>query len=190
MADKALNIVEEYAQADIEAKIELIIRYYPNFLKIVDLHERELQYIIKQEKAYNRRKAKGDLGVRVQTSGISNPTFDEADANLEMEKAFASGDIEEVIKELDEESYAAHSLEFETIQNMREDYDSFTGRFFYLDEDVEFFETYLSYGKHRTMQTADKLLEPEDTVRQRAYRCRKIVQEQTLAFLERKYSLV
>ena len=56
MADKALNIVEEYAQADIEAKIELIIRYYPNFLKIVDLHERELQYIIKQEKAYNRRK--------------------------------------------------------------------------------------------------------------------------------------
>ena len=79
MADKALNIVEEYAQADIEAKIELIIRYYPNFLKIVDLHERELQYIIKQEKAYNRRKAKGDLGVRVQTFGISNPTFNEAD---------------------------------------------------------------------------------------------------------------
>lgn len=31
------NIVEQYAGADVPARIELLIRYYPNFIRLVEL---------------------------------------------------------------------------------------------------------------------------------------------------------
>ena len=72
------NIVEQYADADTSGRIDILIKYYPNFLRLVEGYEQSLSYIIKQEKEYKHRAARGDLGVRVQTSEISDPTAREA----------------------------------------------------------------------------------------------------------------
>ena len=46
------NIVEQYADADTSGRIDILIKYYPNFLRLVEGYEQSLSYIIKQEKEY------------------------------------------------------------------------------------------------------------------------------------------
>lgn len=36
------NIVEQYAGADVPARIELLIKYYPNFIRLVEGYEQSL----------------------------------------------------------------------------------------------------------------------------------------------------
>lgn len=57
------NILNVYEKADSAKKVDIIIRYYPNFLGIVDSYTEGLRYMIENEKAYNRSKNRGDLGV-------------------------------------------------------------------------------------------------------------------------------
>lgn len=37
------NIVEQYAGADVPARIELLIKYYPNFIRLVEGYEQSLK---------------------------------------------------------------------------------------------------------------------------------------------------
>ena len=53
MATKA-NIIKVYAQADFAKKVDIIIRYYPNFMGIVESYTDGLRYMIENEKAFNR----------------------------------------------------------------------------------------------------------------------------------------
>ena len=36
------NIVEQYSGADVPARIELLIKYYPNFIRLVEGYEQNL----------------------------------------------------------------------------------------------------------------------------------------------------
>ena len=69
-----VSIVEAYADASIEKKIEIILDNYTGFINIVDGYEQCLSIQIRNEREYNRRKNNGDLGIRVQTSGLSDTT--------------------------------------------------------------------------------------------------------------------
>ena len=40
------NIVEQYAGADVPARIELLIKYYPNFIRLVEGYEQSLVWEI------------------------------------------------------------------------------------------------------------------------------------------------
>ncbi len=40
------NIVEQYAGADVPARIELLIKYYPNFIRLVEGYEQRLVWEI------------------------------------------------------------------------------------------------------------------------------------------------
>ena len=91
------NIVEQYAGADVPARIELLIKYYPNFIRLVEGYEQSLSFIIKEEKAYARKSVMGDLGVRVQTSGTSDPTAKEAIENIMIMEAIQKGKLENAI---------------------------------------------------------------------------------------------
>lgn len=64
------SIIEIYAKADAAGRVDIICKNYSNFIGIVDGYTEGLRYMIENEKAYNRKKNHGDLGVRVQTSGI------------------------------------------------------------------------------------------------------------------------
>ena len=63
------NFVKQYADADAAGRVDIICKNYPIFLGIVDSSTDGLIYVIENEKAYNRSQSRGDLGVRVQTSG-------------------------------------------------------------------------------------------------------------------------
>lgn len=101
MQDEA-NIVKQYEEANVSGRIEILIKYYPNFIRLVEGYEQSLSFIIKEEKAYKHRQAKGELGVRVQTSGMSDPTAREATLALKqmigeakkMENEFTLSDLQ------------------------------------------------------------------------------------------------
>jgi len=69
------NIVEQYADSDVGKRIDILIRYYPNFIRLVEGFERNLGFIIKQEKEMKRRAAIGELEsvFRIPTSAIRRP---------------------------------------------------------------------------------------------------------------------
>ena len=120
MKDEA-NIVEQYADSDVGKRIDILIRYYPNFIRLVEGFEQSLSFIIKQEKEMKRRAAIGELGVRVQNSHISDPTAREAIDNIMIMEAIKKGDLDSVISELDEDVRILHEMEVRTIRDMKED---------------------------------------------------------------------
>ena len=156
------NIVEQYAGADVPARIELLIKYYPNFIRLVEGYEQSLSFIIKEEKAYARKSVMGDLGVRVQTSGTSDPTAKEAIENIMIMEAIQKGNLESVTSELDEQVVMKYQREVVTIQNMREDYQILRNQFFYLEPaDVDSFEKYLQCGRHTEKLAYELDIKPE-----------------------------
>lgn len=77
------SIIEIYAKADAAGRVDIICKNYSNFIGIVDGYTDGLRYMIENEKAYNRKKSHGELGVRVQSSGIhSDITADTAISNV------------------------------------------------------------------------------------------------------------
>ena len=181
------NIVEQYADSDIDGRIEILIRYYPNFIRLVEAFEQSLSFIIKQEKEMKRRSSLGELGVRVQTSHLSDPTAREAIDNLMIEQAIREGDLSKITEELDDDVRREHEVEIRTIRNMKEDFSVFQNSFFYLAPgEADIFENYLKCGRN-----AEKLSYELDlkvpTLRSRVSRSKKIVVEQTGNILTRKY---
>ena len=77
------SIIKNYEKADAAGKVDIICKNYSNFIGIVDGYTEGLRYMIESEKAYNRRRNHGDLGVRVQASGIhSDITADTTISNV------------------------------------------------------------------------------------------------------------
>ena len=186
MRDEA-NIVTKYADADMDERVNILINYYPNIMQLVDGYERSLQIIIKQEREYLRNRAKGELGVRVQTSGISDPTANEAIENMTIEEAIKSGDLSAVTKDLDAETRELHELEVRTIRNMREDFGIMKSNFFYLmPDEAKLFEKYLRCGRHAEKLAYEIDVKPT-ALKQHMCRVRRVVFDQTVGILTRKY---
>ncbi len=186
MRDEA-NIVEQYADSDVGERINILIRYYPNFIRLVEGYEQSLSFIIKQEKEMKRRAAIGELGVRVQTSHISDPTAREAIDNVMIAEAIKKGELAGVIAELDEDVRNLHETEVRTLQDMKEDYSMFQSTFYYLGPaDSEMFTKYLECGR-RTEQLAYDMDMKQDALKVRMHRAKKIVVDQTTNILIRKY---
>lgn len=53
------NIVEQYAGADVPARIELLIKYYPNFIRLVEGYEQSLSFINQRRKSLRKKKCHG-----------------------------------------------------------------------------------------------------------------------------------
>ena len=124
MATKA-NIIKIYAQADSAKKVDIIIRYYPNFIGIVESYTDGLRYMIENEKAFNRQANRGELGVRVQAKGNhSDITGNSAVASVMTREALVacdfSGDVLEGVDRQEEFKQEAF-----TLRTMRLDYEVF-----------------------------------------------------------------
>ena len=77
------NIVRRYAKSEPVERIDIICAHYENFTSIIDSFEVGVFHLISSEKAYNRQKRKGDLGVRIQDGkGHSDPTAKQAVENV------------------------------------------------------------------------------------------------------------
>lgn len=186
MRDEA-NIVELYADADVSQRIDILIRFYPNFMRLVEGFEQSLSFIIKEEKAYKHRQAKGDLGVRVQTSGTSDPTAREAIDNIMIMDAIRSGNLSDITRELDAEVMQLHEMEVKTLQDMKEDYSILQSSFYYLEPDAaDTFVKYLECGR-KTEKLAYELDIKPEALKMQMCRVKKTIVEQTAGILERKY---
>lgn len=117
MVAKASSI-KNYEKADAAGKVDIICKNYFNFIGIVDGYTEGLRYMIESEKAYNRRRNYGDLGVRVQASGIhSDITADTAISNVITREAiiacdFSGGVLEGVDRgeEFRQEAYTLRNI--------------------------------------------------------------------------------
>lgn len=88
------DILRSYRSNDAEGRLVIMLNNYAVFPKIIRKAEKKIQYKIKSEKEYLRSHARGELGVRVQTSGTSDPTFNEAATNIMIEDAFKTGEVD------------------------------------------------------------------------------------------------
>lgn len=142
------NILNAYAKANSSKKVDIIIRNYPNFMGIVDGYTEGLRYMIENEKAFNRKKNSGDLGVRVQTSGKhSDITANSAINNVITRDAIIacdfSGDVLEGVDRGEEFQRDAFLL-----RTMRNDYELFNQQLGILDkEEAEVFVQFISKEK-------------------------------------------
>ena len=61
MQDEA-NIVKQYEEANVSGRIEIFIKYYPNFIRLVEGYEQSLSFIIKEEKLISTVRPKENSG--------------------------------------------------------------------------------------------------------------------------------
>lgn len=136
-------IVAKYGEATRERRIDMICKYYPCFLEIVENFIDDMEEDIKNEQDYNRRAEYGDLGVRVNTSSISKVTQNKAIRNISLRDAILSGDFDG--GELDDtdhtEDFIYNSM---TVRSMIDDYNKFEKKLKnLLPGDRKLFVTYL-----------------------------------------------
>ena len=142
------SIIKNYAKADAAGKVDIICKNYPNFIGIVEGYTEGLCYMIENEKAYNRKQSRGDLGVRVQTSGMrSDITADTAISNVITKDAIIacdfSGDVLEGVDRVEEFQRDAY-----TLRRMRTDFELFNSQLCILGKnESRIFRDYLSGEK-------------------------------------------
>ena len=102
----------------------LVIRFakYHVFPKEMRKMETKTKYKIKAEKENVRRHNRGELGVRVQTSNLSDVTADEAIDNVMLEEALKTGDITTgLLNGID--NAAEYEADIRIISIMKDDYE-------------------------------------------------------------------
>lgn len=178
------NIVTNYAKADAAKRVDIICKNYPNFMGIVDGYTEGLCYMIENEKAYNRAQAKGDLGIRVQSSGLhSDITADTAIGNVITKDAIIACDFSgDVLEGVDRR--AVYQADAFTLRQMRLDYALFNKQLPILsDNERRVFMEYLSGEKEIGQIAEDEKIMYESAL-QKVRRAKVKMKKQMLCFLE------
>ena len=123
---KDKNIVREYRNSDADGRIRIMLRNYAVFPSEIHKAEIKIKYMIKAEKEHLRSANKDELLIRVQTSGLSDLTAEEALMNVSLDEAFKTGNAGgSLLRGLENaESYRA---DIRTINTMRMDYELLEG---------------------------------------------------------------
>lgn len=139
------DIVSMYSAADVDGRIKLMLKNYSQFTSLVDSQESNICVIIKYECECSCHQDRDALGVRVQKSGTSDPTFKAALTSVVIEEAVRKGDLTEIAERMDREELEIHENEIQTIRHMREDYLILENAFLYLKEsEAEILKKYLA----------------------------------------------
>ena len=179
------SIVNKYAKADAAGRVDIICSYYAVFLGIVESSVDGLVYVIEDEKISNRRAEKLALGVKVQTSGHSDPTGNMVVSEDEIRSAVLkcdfSGGILEGSGRKDEFIREAFLLE-----DMRRHYNLFNRQLSRLSEkEKSFFVPYLK-GNKGYVDMADEFGIGVDTAVQMVHRTKMKIKCRMVGYLEGK----
>ena len=178
------SIIKNYAKADAAGKVDIICKNYPNFIGIVEGYTEGLCYMIENEKAYNRKQSRGDLGVRVQTSGMySDITADTAISNVITKDAIIacdfSGDVLEGVDRVEEFQRDAY-----TLRRMRTDFELFNSQLCRLGKnESRIFRDYLS-GEKDIGDIAEEEGIQYESAAQKVRRAKVKIKVQMIGFLE------
>ena len=180
---KEKDFLTEYRGSDAEGRLNLMIDNYSSFPKIIRKMEVKTKYRIKCEKEYLRSRSRGELGVRVQTSNLSDPTFDEAATNIMIDKALETGESEGgLLKGI--ENAAQYEANIRIISIMRMDYELLSEIIEDLDDDEStWMKDFLT--KHKMLkEIANERGVSYDTIKRRAYELRCDIREEIIECLE------
>ena len=180
------NIVKKYDSASVTKRVELILDNYAIFGSIIDGYESDMIIDIIDERSYARKLQLGDVGVRVQTSNISDITFNLAAEHDEVARAVKGYDYFTALKGI--KNASAYIRKMEVLKQMRIDYETVSTRIKFLNpQEYQIYSRYLSKNK-----TADILAEElgisHDAYKARIYRCRCIVKQLSVEAIDSRNS--
>lgn len=182
------NIVKNYASADAAEKVDLICKNYSTFLGTVESFTEGLKYMIENEKEYNRKASRGELGVRVQGSSKthSNVTEELAINRVITREAimacdFSGGVLEGVDREEEVREQAM------VLRSMRRDFELFNQQLGILNpKEARVFRWYLTKEKDLYSIATEEGIEYNCAV-QKVRRMKEKVKVQMIVFLESAY---
>jgi len=169
------NIVKKYDSASVVKRVEYILDNYAVFCSIIDGYESDLIIDIIDERSYVRKLQIGDTGVRVQTSNISDITFNLAAEHDEVVRAVKGYDYFTALKGINDTVPYIRTME--TLKQMRIDYETVSTRIKFLQpKEYQLYSQYLS--KKKTVDIlAEEIGISYDAYKSRIYRCRSIVKQ-------------
>lgn len=178
------NVLQSYKVADTAGKVDIICKYYTDFMGIVESFTEGLRYMIENEKAYKRRVEKGELGVRVKGGrSYSDVTADTAIHHVLIREAIITCDFTGNVFEGVEhrEEYKERAI---TLKNMRDDYELFNRQLAILgQEELRVFRNYLTGEKNLTSIADEEGIQYESAA-QKVRRAKVKIKVQMACFME------
>ena len=180
---KETDILHSYRSNDASGRLSIMLNNYAIFPKIIRKAEKKIQYRIKSEKEYLRSHTRDELGVRVQTFGMSDPTFDEASINIMIEEAFKTGEVDKgLLKGM--KDAATYEEEIHLVSIMRMDFELLEEIIEDLDKsDSKIMKQYLVEGR-LFKEIADDEGRTYEAIKKRMERIRAEIREEILDCLE------
>lgn len=173
------DLLNSYKKAPAEKRLSIMLEYYPVFPGMLRKIEKKTEYKIKSEQERMRSRSRGELGVRVQTSTISDTTANEAVANVTLEEAFKTGEVSKgLLKGIENAPEFEETIRMVSIMKMDfellEDILSGFGR-----EDSIIIKKHLSEGKsYRVIAEEEEC--STDSVRRKFTRIREEISEEII----------
>lgn len=181
------DLLNSYKKAPAEKRLSIMLEYYPVFPGMLRKIEKKTEYKIKSEQERMRSRSRGELGVRVQTSTVSDTTANEAVANVTLEEAFKTGEVSKgLLKGIENAPEFEETIRMVSIMKMDfellEDILSGFGR-----EDSIIIKKHLSEGKsYRVIAEEEEC--STDSVRRKFTRIREEISEEIIDCLRINYS--
>ena len=180
---KDKDFMQAYRASDAEGRLKIMMDNYCIFPKLIRKMEKKIQYRIKYEKDYLRSSHRGELGVRVQTSKMSDPTFEEAATNIMIETALKIGKDEDGLLN-GIENAAEYEADMKILSVMRMDYELLEEIIEDLaDDDSKWLKEYLS-GEKLLKEIAAELGKSYIAMKKRVAKVKEEIREDMLDCLE------
>ena len=94
MGSEAISI-DKYLDCDVRKKFDFLYENFSILKPIINNYKEAIISDVADMKLYNRKTEMGELGVRIQVSGISNPTQSAAFRNQSIAKAIDEGYLDD-----------------------------------------------------------------------------------------------
>lgn len=180
---KTNNFIDIYNEADPEGRFELLMDNYANVPKEIRKAEKKLQFKIKAEQEWIRSHSAGELGVRVNSSKLGDPTANEAISNVMMEEAFETGNLDKSIL-CGISNTAEYEEEFRLICHIKMDYELLMEIFEGLpDRDAEIMKARFVDGKLYKVIAIDEGKTIE-AIRRKIEKLCRAIKEEIIEYLE------
>lgn len=183
------DLFKKYMRLGTEERLELICEHYGSFLGIVDSYTEGIIYMIEEEQDYNHRQEMGDLGVRVQTSGMhSDRTAKQAIRNVDLRDAVENcRNLDEALDDTDHKEIFIDRCF--TLKKMRKEYRLLSKQIASLDDmEKELFEDYLTRAKS-VQEVAAQLQIEYDSAQQWMRRIKTKVKAKAMQFADGSFLL-
>lgn len=176
-------LLRSYSEADPEGRLKIMMGNYAVFPKMIRRVEKKVFYKITVEREYMKSHNRVELGVRVQTSQIPDPTVDEALDHVTLEDAIRTGKYDySLVRGLDNAD--EYTAAIRTINAMRLDYELLTEIIDDLREkDSRVIKQYLVEGK-LFKEIADSEGRTYDAIKKRIENIRAEIRDQIIDCLE------